>query len=483
MDTKSFKGFKEKKILVIGLGVSGKAVLKKIIPFADSVTAIDSNPFIDIEPEIRDLKKSGDFRLNIILDPEVNSNTDLLDATDILIVSPGVPGDIPVIKAADKRGIQVWSEIEFGWRMLGDGDRVRTIAVTGTNGKTTVVTLLQKILADSGIDAIVCGNIGKPLTGTLDINSGKNTVRVLEISSFQLERIDKFNPRIGVILNISSDHLDRHFTVAEYADTKFKLFLNSDSGSWGVFNIDDKHISKRLDPGQGYFTSDMNVIRYSLNRQSGAETYYYNNRIYYSILGKKGKIELSGISLPGSHNISNIMSAVSVSKIMEIEDNVIEETIRKFKTLEHRLELVSEISGVKIYNDSKATNPDATVKALESFDRKITLILGGKDKGMDFSSMMPYLDKRVSNIILIGETRQKLLELIESYKRKGNKTPFEVICCSSFKDAVLKGLAVTKRGEILLLSPACASFDMFDDYKDRGHQFKKIIMGAEDGEK
>jgi UDP-N-acetylmuramoylalanine--D-glutamate ligase len=481
MYNETVKGLKKKNVLVIGLGVSGKSVLKKTTALAASVTAIDSDPLIEIDSEIGGLKKTKDFRLNIILGPEVNSKTELLDNIDLVVTSPGVPGDIPVVRSADERGIPVWSEIEFGWRLLGTGDRLRTVAVTGTNGKTTVVTLLQKILSDSGIDSTMCGNIGNPLTGTLDIKKGKDTVRVLEISSFQLERIHTFNPRIGVILNISSDHLDRHHNVDDYADTKFKIFMNSGSESWGIFNIDDENIYRRLNSGKRYFDRDMNIVRYSLNRRAGVEIYYKNNRIFYTVCGKEGVIDLSRMDLPGNHNISNMMSAVAVSKIMEVRDPVIEETISVFRTLEHRLEFVSEVSGVRVYNDSKATNPDATVKALESFHDKITLILGGKDKDMDFSYMMPFLDKRVSNIILIGETRQKLLELIESYRKQSDKTLFEVFRFNSFEDAVLKGLSVAGKGEILLLSPACASFDMFEDYKDRGNQFKKIIMDAKDG--
>ncbi len=483
MDIENTGVLKGKKVMVIGLGVSGKAVLQTITAFTDRVTAVDSDPSVEIGSEIEDLRKSGSSSLDIILGTEANTNTGLLANIDLVVVSPGVPVDIPLIRAADKLEIPVWSEIELGWRLLESEDRSRTIAVTGTNGKTTVVTLLQKILEDSGMNAIVCGNIGNPLIGTMDVDKSKNTIRVLEISSFQLERIYEFNPRIGIILNISSDHLDRHFTVDEYADIKFKLFLNSGSSSWGILNIDDPYIARRLDNAQDYFSSDMNIVRYSLNKRRGTETYYDSNRIFYSICGSSGYIDLSGLKLPGSHNISNIMSAVSASKILAVDDSVLERTINAFRTLEHRLEFVGNISGVKVYNDSKATNPDATIKALESFDTKITLILGGKDKGMDFSSMMQSLGGRVSNIILIGETRQQLLELIGSYKAKIRKSPFEVFVFDSFKEAVLKGLSVVKNGEILLLSPACASFDMFDDYKDRGRQFKKIIEDAKDGKK
>ena len=353
MDIENTGDFTGKHVMVIGLGVSGKAVLKIIASSADRVTAVDSDPSVEIGPEIEDLKKSGRSSLNIILGTEVNSNTGLLDNTDLLVVSPGVPGDIPLIRAADKLNIPVWSEIELGWRLLGTGDRARTIAVTGTNGKTTVVTLLQDILESSGLNAIVCGNIGNPLIGTLDVDRNKNTIRVLEISSFQLERIDKFNPRIGIILNISSDHLDRHFTVAEYADIKFRLFLNSGSDSWGIFNIDDPHIASRMDRAQSYLSSDMNIVRYSLNEQKDAETYYDSNRISYSICGSSGHIDLYELKLPGRHNISNIMSAVSAAKILEVDDSVMERAINEFRTLEHRLEFVKNISGVKVYNDSK----------------------------------------------------------------------------------------------------------------------------------
>ncbi len=483
MAAKNIKQLKDKRVLVIGLGKSGRAVIKRIIPLAKSVTAIDSNPSLDIKSEIESLDRILALKLEVILDPGVNDNTGLLGDKEIVIVSPGVPGDIPVIKHADSLGLPVWSEIEFGWGLLSDIEKQNTIAVTGTNGKTTVVTLLQKILSGAGKNAVVCGNIGNPLTDTIGIETDHELIRVIEISSFQLERIHTFSPKIGIILNISSDHLDRHLSISEYADTKFRLFVNSKTGNWGIFNIDDRYISERLDEGWRYFSKEMNIVRYSLRKESNAETFYNDNSILYSISGKRGFISLYGLNLPGRHNISNIMSAVSAAKILDVEDTVIENIVRGFQTLEHRIEFVAEISGIKIFNDSKATNPDATVKALESFSDKITLILGGKDKGMDFSYMMPYLDKRVSNIILIGETKPKILKALGLYKKQNQKAAFCVYSCNSFEEAVKKGLSSAQSGEILLLSPACASFDMFADYNDRGRQFKKIIMDISNGKK
>jgi UDP-N-acetylmuramoylalanine--D-glutamate ligase len=477
------KAIRNKKVLVIGIGKSGISSIRSLIPFAGSITAVDSNPALKIDSELENIKKGSKAKLEIILDENVNKNIYLLKDKDLLIVSPGVPGDIPLVKRADGEKIPVWSEIELGWFMMNARERSRTIAVTGTNGKTTTVTLIRKILSDSGLRAIVCGNIGNPLTNTLNTDDDYIPVRVIEVSSFQLERIYDFNPVIGIILNISSDHLDRHFTLDDYSDLKFRLFLNAGKDNWGIFNIDDKNISRRLAEKHRYLNSELNIIRFSLDHRSNAETYYHNGRIFYSFLNQKGNVDISNSSLPGKHNISNIMSAVSASKILGISDKDIERSIADFKTLEHRLEYISDISGVSVFNDSKSTNPDATIRALESFNTRITLILGGKDKGMDFSCILPYLDNRVENILLIGETTKKMLKVIDQYSRLKQKMPFKVFCCSALEEAVKKGLSVTKKGEVLLLSPACASFDMFDDYKDRGNNFKKIIMDIKNGKK
>jgi UDP-N-acetylmuramoylalanine--D-glutamate ligase len=262
-----------------------------------------------------------------------------------------------------------------------------------------------------------------------------------------------------------------------YAEIKFDLFKFSSRKNWGIFNMDDYYISRKLREEDFFKAAGLRFIGYSLDEDSDAHVKKKGNTIYYNFSGKSGAVDISKIPLTGIHNVSNIMSTVAASKIMNIEDMHIEKTLKKFRTLEHRIEFVARVNGIRVYNDSKATNPDATIKALESFEREITLILGGKDKEMDFNILLPSMDKKVVNLILIGETRIKILKMLEQHSKDCYGLPYNVFVCDTFNEAVDKGMEITEKGKVLLLSPACASFDMFRDYKDRGDSFKGIIFG------
>ncbi|MCL4415192.1 MAG: UDP-N-acetylmuramoyl-L-alanine--D-glutamate ligase [Actinobacteria bacterium] len=467
---------KNKNILVLGLAKSGISVIKKLALLPVSVLGMDSNPCIDIESNFKEIKKTKSFKLEIKLDEKINENTDIIKGIDLTIVSPGIPNNIAIIKEADKRGIPIWSEIEFAWKLMPDQSKKKTIGVTGTNGKTTVVTLIEKILAESGREAVACGNIGNPLINTIDCGYSKNAIRVIEISSFQLERIYTFKPHVAVLLNITNDHMDRHYTMDNYADIKFKIFSNLDGSDWGIFNVDDILINKKLKEKNYYCQSNLNIIKYGFNksnRQTGDNFIYYkDNNIYYEIKGNAGKIDISKMNLIGEHNILNIMACLGSAKIFNVDDASIEKNVKNFKTLQHRIEFIEIVNGIRCFNDSKATNPDSTIKALSSFNKEVTLILGGKDKEMDFSALLAYLNDTVLNLILIGETKNKILNLIKKQKETG----YEVYLCNSLEEAVNKGFEVTEPGDVFLLSPACASFDMFSDYKDRGRKFKNLIL-------
>ncbi|MBM3700225.1 MAG: UDP-N-acetylmuramoyl-L-alanine--D-glutamate ligase, partial [Actinobacteria bacterium] len=338
----------------------------------------------------------------------------------------------------------------------------------------TTVTLIDKILQNSGKKSVVCGNIGNPFLGTLK-NKNRSLIRVIEISSFQLERCISFNPFVSVILNITSDHLDRHHSLDNYAEIKFSIFKNASLQNWAVLNIDDSVISRKLPGAQKLQKNKINVIRYSILKKD-SEIFYKDKFIFYNICKRQGSINISNAVLCGNHNILNMMAAVAAAKAFNIPDGSIEKTINTFVPLEHRQEYVCTINGIRVYNDSKATNPDATIKALESFDRQVTLILGGKDKDMDFSVMLPCLDQRVLNLILIGETKIKILKMLENHEKQASGLPYNVFVCSTFQEAVEKGLEVTQKNNVLMLSPACASFDMFKSYRDRGNKFKDIIL-------
>ena len=464
--------FRDKNILVMGLGKTGISVINKLSGIAGSIKAIDVNPYLDIEDKFEKVKKLGDFNLEIILDEKINENERVLDSIELIIISPGISNDIPIIKKADELGIPIWSEIELAWTMLSDNEKLNTIAVTGTNGKTTVVTLIEKILNDCRRKAVVCGNIGNPLINTLNSCEDPGIIRVMEISSFQLERITSFKPHVGIILNITNDHIDRHYSMDSYADLKFKLFLNMGSKDYGIFNIDDEFTNKKL-AGNNYFkNTGLNIISFSLDSDKNADIFYKNNEISYKIGLLNGVIDISNILLKGEHNILNIIASIAAVKIFGVEDASLTNTISSFKTLEHRMEYIGTVKRIKCFNDSKATNPDATIKALQSFNKEVTLILGGKDKKMDFGQLLPFFDEKVLNLILIGETKYKIFDILKKHKLKN----YKVYLCNSFEEAVDKGFEVTESGKVLLLSPACASFDMFKDYKDRGEKFKNLIL-------
>jgi len=477
LETKNY--LKNKNILVVGLGKSGISVIKNLASLPVSVFGIDNDSCIDIESNLAEIKKTKGFKLEIRLDEKINEDIDIIKGVDLVVISPGVSNDIDIIKEADKRRIPVWSEIEFAWKLMSDQSKKKTIGITGTNGKTTVVTLIEKILLKAGREAIVCGNIGNPLINTIDRRYSEDTIRVIEISSFQLERIYSFKPHVAVVLNITNDHMDRHHTMDNYADIKFKIFSNLDRFDWGIFNIDDILIDKKLQEKKYHSDSNLNIIKYSFKkpRQHASDTsdnfiHYKDNNIYYKIKGNTGKIDISKINLVGEHNILNIMACLGSAKIFDVDDASIEKAVKNFKTLEHRIEFIEIIKNIRCFNDSKATNPDSTIKALSSFKKEVTLILGGKDKEMDFNMLLPYLSDTVLNLILIGETKNKILNLIKKQK----KIDYDVYPCDCLKEAVDKGFEVTKPGNVFLLSPACASFDMFKDYKDRGEKFKNLIL-------
>ncbi|MDD3776932.1 MAG: UDP-N-acetylmuramoyl-L-alanine--D-glutamate ligase [Actinomycetota bacterium] len=446
---------KGKNILVLGLGKTGQAVIKKMKPMAETLIALDDNAHADIG-NIRELG------VRVVLGPDARKK-EALDDADIVIASPGIPASHPVIRYALEINVPVWSELELAWSLLPRAERKRTIAVTGTNGKTTVVNLLGHILKKNGREARVCGNVGDPLINNLE---GSELYRVIEVSSFQLERSNSFSPHIGILLNISSDHIDRHGSVEQYAKIKFKLFAYQNKSSFCLLNRNDAIINRTLAetgiPSQ--------IINYGLNRKRDLNLWYKPGQIKYSLLGKKGSINIEKSMLKGKHNISNILASVAAAKILNLADEEIEQALNTFQPLEHRLEYIGQCRGIDCYNDSKATNPHSTIAALENFNQPVTLVMGGKDKGMDLDDLLKVLNIKVSHLVLIGESKTQILKKLES-----KDINFKVYKSKTLKQAVDTGLAVTPKGGVFLLSPAFASMDMFVDYKDRGNQFRALV--------
>ncbi|MCL4386484.1 MAG: UDP-N-acetylmuramoyl-L-alanine--D-glutamate ligase [Cyanobacteria bacterium] len=482
MDKNNF--FKEKNILVLGLGRSGLCVLDKLALISNSIIAFDNKPDFILPDNLKSLQKCR--KIKFFKGSAQDLITGFPDDIDLAVISPGISMKTPLIKKILQKKIKVWSELELSWFFMDEIQRRKTIAVTGTNGKTTVTSLIGKILNDCGFKAQTCGNIGNPLLDTLQMNgyvSSKNLneqsdntdfIRVIEVSSFQLENTFSFNPHVAVILNITNDHVDRHGTMKIYTELKFKIAKNQDKHDYLFVNSDDRYTAgflKKTKFKESGGEIKSNLIRFSLNAKNNTEIYYKDGYIIYNFNNLSGKLSVKDINLIGSHNISNIMGAVGAVKIFKADDLCIGNSIKNFTPLPHRLEYVGIIRGIKCFNDSKATNPDATIRALQYFRKEVTLILGGLDKGMNFKGMVPVLDKKVRNLILIGSCRELLFEI---FSRAGSD--YRIFKALTLDEAVQKAFEVTEKGNVFLLSPACASMDMFKDYKDRGEKFKKLVL-------
>ncbi|MCL4416251.1 MAG: UDP-N-acetylmuramoyl-L-alanine--D-glutamate ligase [Actinobacteria bacterium] len=475
--------FKDKNVLVLGLGRSGLSVLDKLTPISKNLIAADDNKNFILPEEYSGLADNN--KIKFFIGNTKDLEEDLLYRIDIIIVSPGVSMDLPLIKKAIRKKIEIWSELELAWHFMDAKQRENTIAVTGTNGKTTVTALIGKILQDYGLKTETCGNIGNPLLNTLQITGCLNnkkdaseikkneddTIRVIEVSSFQLENSHLFNPHVAIILNITNDHIDRHKSMENYSRLKFKISGNQAKNDYLIVNCDDKHIAKYLNNINTMVKIKSRLIRVSLDDSKGTEIFHKKEQIIYDFLGLSGKVSIKGTNLIGLHNISNIMSAVGAVKIFNIDDLSISDSIRKFLPLPHRLEYCGEINEIRCFNDSKATNPDATIKALEYFKKEVTLILGGLDKGMNFRSLIPILNKKVLNLILIGSCKETLFNIFSETAHD-----YKIFKAITLDEAVDKAFKVTEKGNVFLLSPACASMDMFKDYKERGEQFKKLVL-------
>jgi len=453
MQTKNIEG---KSFLVLGMGQTGKYTVNALTGHTGSIIAADTNTALDI--------RFDDPGISLYLGKDLNQDISLLSGIDMIVISPGISCDIPIIDEAENRGIKVVSEIELAYILMDDDQREKTIAVTGTNGKTTVVTLIDRFLNASGIRSIACGNIGLPLIGTL---KDEDTIRVIEVSSFQLEKIFDFRPRVSVLLNITSDHIDRHKDFKSYLSTKYKVFANQKPDDTCILNIDDPNISEKVDQG---FEKGPRAITFSTDSDKETDLNMSKGNIIYDIYGDRGIVDIKDVSLKGEHNASNIMAALAASRIFGADIKAIEKELKSIEKLEHRIEFLGSYSGVRCFNDSKSTNPDAASKALAGFKKEVILIAGGRDKDMDFSIMEKALRSHVKSVLLIGENKKKIQDFI-----KERKIGLKTMMLGSMEEAVDKAFMLADKGDVILLSPASASMDMFRDYKHRGEVFKKLV--------
>src|SRR3954447_9778029 len=446
-----------KRALVVGLGKSGVASALFMKARGARVTVSDTKSGDELRNEIPVLLDNG-------ITVETGGHGDrTFRGQDLIVVSPGVPVDAPPLVQARSLGETVIGEVELAAQFLPGP----IVAITGSNGKTTTTTLTGEILTAAGFPALVGGNIGTPAISLAE-RAKPGTLIVLEISSFQLETIQSFRPKVAVVLNVTPDHLDRHHTFEIYAEAKARIFENQQPEDRAVLNADDPTcvaMAKKTRSQVFWFSRQKEVERGAWVRAG--------NIVFRDASGQREILQVSEIPLKGAHNLENVLAAVSAGVLMGCAPEKIRSAVHDFKAVEHRLEFVASIRGVDYYNDSKATNVDATIKALESFPANIHLILGGKDKGSDYTVLNDLLRKRVKRVYTIGAAAAKIESQIVTAKDGGP----ELVHAETLESAIRKAHAVAQPGDIVLLAPACASFDQFKSYEHRGKVFKEIVRG------
>lgn len=450
---------KGKKVLVAGAGISGVAAVKALDKLSADIVLTDSKSEEELKAEM-DLLKDYDIEYAL-----GNSQVDL-ENIDFILKSPGIPPTIDLFKRAEEKNIEIITDIELAYR-ISDAE---FICLTGTNGKTTSTVLAGELFESYRDKVYVVGNVGVGILSKIDELLDSESVFIIEASSFQLDNSTEFRPHISLITNITPDHLDWHGNYENYINAKFKIFKNQSEGDFTVLNYDDKSLrdidTENLKAEIIYFSSSEKLD--SLN--SGiAGVYLEDNKIVSTINGKHDVINIEDIKLPGVHNLENIMGVVAIAEAYGIDSETIKNTIENFGGVEHRLEFVSEIDGVKYYNDSKGTNVDSTVTAIRGLEGPINLIAGGKDKGGEFDELIDSFDGKIANLILLGETADKI------EKTAKEKNFDNIVRVKNMAEAVREAKNLSEKGYTVLLSPACASWDMYKSYEIRGKDFKDNV--------
>ncbi len=443
-----------KKVLVIGLGKTGKAVSSFLLERKAIVLVSEKNPPENLE---RDMGFWAGKSITVETGPP--NRLSFLNS-DLIIPSPGVPM-IPELEEAQRQGIPILSEVEFASRFL----KGKIVGITGSNGKSTTATLTHKILKDAHREAFLAGNIGTPLISFVD-NSADHHLYVTELSSFQLEHIEHFSAAVSVFLNLSPDHLDWHKKYKSYFNAKKKLFFTQKKSGFAILNRDDSAVWELA--GE----TPARVMAFSRQRQIQKGCFIQKNWIVIKKNEEKKIIKVADIPLLGAHNLENVMASALVGHLFSIPISSIRDSIKNFQGLEHRLEKVSKIRGVEFYNDSKATNVEATITSISCFHQPIILILGGRDKGGDFKKLRKPIQERVKKVFLIGEAKEKIKSALKNF--------VDMNSVFSLKEAVLEGFASANPGDIVLLAPACTSFDMFNNFEERGKTFKEEVFSLEE---
>lgn len=449
---------KGKNIVVVGLARTGVAVARFLAERGAMVTVTDMKDEVALAPH---LERLAGLAINYELGR--HDKESFLNA-DLIVVSPGVPMEIEPLKLARARKRQVISEIELASRFIDE----TLVAITGTNGKTTTTTLTGEIFRGCGFATFVGGNIGNALIDL--VTSAAEVERVVvELSSFQLEGIEQFHPRVSVLLNITEDHLDRYATFQDYMDAKARIFANQTAADFAVLNMDDPLVA-------GYAGKlRARVVPMSRQKEQSQGIFHRDGIITFRWDGREEQFPVAGYRLKGVHNLDNIMAALAATLLLGCDAARAQAAVAAFPGLPHRMELVATINGIPWYNDSKGTNVGSVVKSLESFAGGVTLIAGGKDKGGDYAPLAPLVKERVEHMILIGEAK----EIIG--KALGHLT--DTRAAGTLDEAVELAHRLTAPGGVVLFSPACSSFDMFRNYEERGERFASLARAIEDGGK
>ena len=450
--------FENKNILLIGLAKTGVATLKFLHSKNAHITVYDSKTSEELEDILESLKDIPSIKYILGVD-KLNVSSEI----DLAVVSPGVPLDIPVIKELREKNVQIIGDIELAY-MYKPGMNI--IGITGTNGKTTTTSLVSKISTQITKNSHLAGNIGTPIMDVVE-NLDQSSTVVAELSSFQLESINLFNPHVCAILNLTPDHLNRHKTMENYLNTKANIFKNQTKKDFTVLNFDDE------------------AVRELSNKTSGTVVFFSRKSLLLNgvCVAKNGDIlinkdarservmNISEISLPGKHNLENVLATIAICYCLNYDMDKVSMIIKKFNGVEHRQEVVKTVDGVTFVNDSKATNPDSAIKAIESYKEPIILIAGGMDKKGDFYELIDAINKNsVKALILLGET--SLIIEKQALEKDFGKL---IIKVHNMKDAVSVSKKIAKEGDIVLLSPACASWDMYSNFEERGLDFKNNI--------
>ena len=452
----------EKKVLVFGAGISGEAAAGLLLRQGARVILYDGNKNLDLQSvksriadSVRDMTDRPEENLKIVSGefPE-----EVVKELSLAVISPGVPADLPVVEQMRNLDIPVWGEIELAYA-FGRGD---VLAITGTNGKTTTTALLGEIMANYKESVFVVGNIGNPYTSIVP-RTEESSVIVAEISSFQLETIHTFRPKVSAVLNITPDHLNRHHTMEAYVAAKERIAENQTKEDVCVLNYEDKLLREFGE------RTKAEVLYFSSKRKLKRGVYLDSGEIIIDLGEKISLCSVDSLHILGTHNYENVMAAAAMAYAYGVPAEVIQKTVCQFRGVEHRIEFVAEKNGVAYYNDSKGTNPDAAIRGIQAMNRPTVLIGGGYDKDSTYEEWINAFDGKVKKLVLLGATRDKIAETARSLGFE------DIVMADSFEEAFDKCVEYSRPGDAVLLSPACASWGMFKNYEERGDKFKELV--------